>query len=125
MESERLFNITESFRVLLREVNKKTYIAFESDGKSFVIYADRWEKLKPYLHEIDKEFIERCDFKEEEKRVFPIASDLKIVVGDKENEAYVTIELADISIKLNAERWVKFQEIFSAVSDEFQKRYGN
>lgn len=120
-----MFNISENFRVLLREVNDKTYIAFESNGDNFVIYAQAWEKLKPYLHEIDQEFIKRCDFKKEQNKVFSIVDDFKIVVGDNKTNAYVKIELGDSVIKLDGERWKKFQEIFPTISEAFEERYSN
>ena len=125
MEGERMFNITENFRVLLREVNRNTYVAFESNGQTFVIYADTWEKLKPYLHEVDKEFIERCNFKEEKYRVFNIADDFEILIGEDKTNTHLVIKSGDQSIKLNADKWTKFKETFCTISSEFDKRFSD
>ena len=118
-----MFTISENFRVLLKEVNDKTYIAFESNGDNFVIYAQAWEKLKPYLYEIDREFIKRCDFKKEQNKVFSIVDDFKITVGENKTNTYVNIELGDSVIKLDCERWKRFQDIFPTISETFAERY--
>lgn len=46
MDGERLFTITDSLRVLVRETGVETYVVIESAGASIFIDADKWKKLQ-------------------------------------------------------------------------------
>lgn len=123
MENERLFTVSDNFRVLVREINKNTYIAFELNGQTMVINANAWKKLKPLLHTIDEEFVTRFDFTSE--KLFPITDEFNVLVSEDAKDIYVNIQLNEQRMKIEAEKWIKFKESFTMVNGEFDKRYLN
>lgn len=59
MEPGKLFQVSQGLRVLVRDEGEKTYVAFEVDGVTFYLKADKWKDFRLAIYEIDREFIKR------------------------------------------------------------------
>lgn len=126
MDGERLFTITDSLRVLVRETGVETYVVIESDGASIFIDADKWKKLQSYFTVINTEFITRYEDEFHllnNERLISVTDRFRVLVRDAEEKTYVGLESNEKSVMLNCNKWRKFRKYFPILCTEFKLRY--
>lgn len=61
LNNERLISVTDRFRVLVREVEEKTWVGLGSNEKSVTLNSDKWRKFRKYFPITCTEFKLRYD----------------------------------------------------------------
>lgn len=130
MEYEKVIDVIDGLKVLLRNTQVHTYVMIEVDGRYAIeLNADNWTELAKSIAAIEQEFYRRYNTRSgypdiEYETLMVISNTLRVLLRNTNGDTAVMIEVdRKFCIALDSKKWINLKNSVAQIQQEFYKRF--